>query len=157
MPEEARSWQGRPAGLVSRTLACALDLAVVLTVLAGGYLVTSGLIFVVDPVRFRFPSVSRQALVGAAAALLVGYLAGSWRLAGRTYGDHVLGLRVAGSGGRRLGWARALGRAALCTVFPAGLLWVAVSPARRSVQDVLLRTTVVYDWSPHSGAPGSRS
>jgi hypothetical protein len=35
----------------------------------------------------------------------------------------------------------------LCVVFPIGLLWVAVSQDNRSAQDILLRTTVVYDWS----------
>jgi hypothetical protein len=38
-------------------------------------------------------------------------------------------------------------RAAACVAFPAGLLWVAVSRRRRrrSIQDVLLRTVVVYE------------
>jgi hypothetical protein len=33
----------------------------------------------------------------------------------------------------------------LCTLFPIGLVWVLVSGENRSVQDVLLRTSVVYD------------
>jgi hypothetical protein len=33
----------------------------------------------------------------------------------------------------------------VCTIFPIGLLWVLVSQENRSVQDVLLRTSVVYD------------
>jgi hypothetical protein len=30
--------------------------------------------------------------------------------------------------------------------FPIGILWVAMSHENRSVQDVVLRTSVIYDW-----------
>jgi hypothetical protein len=36
-------------------------------------------------------------------------------------------------------------RALLCVLFPVGLLWVLLSGENRSVQDVVLRTSVVYD------------
>jgi hypothetical protein len=38
-------------------------------------------------------------------------------------------------------------RAATCVVLPIGLYWVLFSSANRSAQDVLLRTSVVYDWT----------
>jgi uncharacterized RDD family membrane protein YckC len=78
----------------------------------------------------------------------VPYLTLSWRLTGRTYGDQLLGLRVVNYEGRQMRFVGALLRALFCAVFPLGLLWVAVSPANRSVQDVVLRTSVVYDWLP---------
>jgi len=31
-------------------------------------------------------------------------------------------------------------------VFPIGVLWVAVSRTNKSVQDILVRTSVIYDW-----------
>jgi hypothetical protein len=37
----------------------------------------------------------------------------------------------------------------LCVLFPILLFWVVLSRENRSVQDVLLRTSVVYDWSVH--------
>jgi hypothetical protein len=43
-------------------------------------------------------------------------------------------------------WTGALVRAAFCVVFAVGLFWVLISGANRSVQDVVLRTSVVYDW-----------
>ena len=49
--------------------------------------------------------------------------------------------------------------AILCVVFPIGLLWCVVSEENRSVQDLLLRTSVIYDWSvrvPFRTARGSR-
>ena len=46
----------------------------------------------------------------------------------------------------------AAARAVAYVVFPVGLLWTAVSPTRRSVQDVLVRSVVVYDWRRDGGA-----
>ena len=57
-----------------------------------------------------------------------------------------MGLRVLGRRGRRPHLVTALVRALACTLFPVGLLWVAVSRDNRSLQDLLLRTSVVYDW-----------
>jgi len=37
-------------------------------------------------------------------------------------------------------------RALVCVVLPIGLAWVAVSSKNRSLGDILLRTSVVYDW-----------
>jgi hypothetical protein len=56
--------------------------------------------------------------------------------------------------GERLRFAGALVRALLCALVPVGLLWVAVSRENRSAQDVLLRTSVVYDWQPRGAGPG---
>ena len=49
----------------------------------------------------------------------------------------------------RLGPIRAFVRAVLYAVFPLGLLWCAISAKRHSLQDVALRTQVVYAWLPH--------
>ena len=49
--------------------------------------------------------------------------------------------------GRRMSWPGAFLRAAFCVVFPLGLAWIVVSPRNRSVQDVVMQTSVVYDWS----------
>ena len=86
--------------------------------------------------------------------LLTAYLAVGWVSTGQTYGDRLLGLRVVDRHGRRLGPGLALVRAVLCVLFPILLFWVVLSRENRSVQDVLLRTSVVYDWSiqppPHT-------
>jgi hypothetical protein len=36
-------------------------------------------------------------------------------------------------------------RAIACVLFPLGLLWSGISASRRSLQDLVLRTVVVYD------------
>ena len=78
------------------------------------------------------------------------YATTAWSTVGRTYGCHVMGLRVVSRRGRRLHLLVALARAVLCVVFPIGLLWCAVSRTQRSVQDLPLRTTVIYDWNPRA-------
>ena len=57
-----------------------------------------------------------------------------------------MGLRVVDRNGRRLrvGWSFL--RSILCWIFPIGLLWAAVSHENRSLQDVILRTSVRHEW-----------
>ena len=55
-----------------------------------------------------------------------------------------MGLRVTRHSGERLHVVAALVRAWLCAVFPIGLLWVAVSPSRSSLHDLVVRSRVVY-------------
>jgi uncharacterized RDD family membrane protein YckC len=75
-----------------------------------------------------------------------------WATTGRTIGNLVMGLRVVSRKGQHPHWAGAALRAAFCAFFPFGLLWVIVSRSNRSVQDVVLRTSVIYDWVV--GIPG---
>jgi uncharacterized RDD family membrane protein YckC len=146
VPKAARAFQTRPAGVVSRLLAAVVNLGVVVVLGGATYLGAAGLLFLWSPRHAHLPHVARPTIVVVAGVLLVLYLSAAWTTSGRTYGDQLLGLRVVGPQHRRMHLARALLRALICTVFPAGLLWAAVSPTRRSVADVLLKTSVVYDW-----------
>ena len=86
------------------------------------------------------------------------YLTVAWWMAGRSIGDHVWGVRVTSRSGVELGLARAFVRAVACAVFPVGLLWCAIDRDRRSLQDLVLRTSVVYDWMSHpSGRWGGQA
>ncbi|GAA4547170.1 RDD family protein [Pseudonocardia xishanensis] len=144
------------AGIVSRTLAAVTDLGVVLVLLGVVLLVAAGARFVVSPLSFHWPAPSWPLSVLVAGIVAVTYLALGWATVGRTVGDAVLGLRVLSRGGGHPGWVRSVLRAVLCVVFPLGLLWVLVSPWRRSLQDVVLRTTVTYDWDDAIGSPRDR-
>jgi len=148
LPREARAYQGQRAGVVSRVLADAVDLAVVAGIIGAGYLATSAVLFLWAPVRFHFPTLDRTWLLTAGGAVLFVYLSVSWVMTGRTWGDLLLGLRVVNFRGEPLGVVGAVLRAALCVVFPIGILYVAVSRANRSVADLVLRTSVLYDWGP---------
>ncbi|HEY7594194.1 MAG TPA: RDD family protein [Actinophytocola sp.] len=158
VPEEARAYQGHRAGVVSRVLAAAIDLVVLFVLLGGAYFGLAGLLFVIDPVSFRFPAIPRAVILIAGGLVLVGYLTECWTTTGRTVGDRVLGLRVVDNRGRKLKHGRAALRALFCAVFPIGLLWTACSADRRSVQDLVMRTAVIYDWGPHhhGDAPSRR-
>lgn len=148
IPKAARPYQGVPAGIVTRIVANTVDALVVAAVLGAGYLGWAALLFLVDPRGFEFPQVSLLFSLTAATVVSVTYLWLGWWLAARTYGGHVMGLRVHGRRGRRLGPLRSLARAGFCVFFPIGLFWCVVSPERRSVQDLVLWTSVVYDWRP---------
>jgi uncharacterized RDD family membrane protein YckC len=89
----------------------------------------------------------------AGCLLLTLYLAVSWMGSGRTYGNHVMGLRVVNNKGRRLHPLGALVRAVCCVILPIGLLWVLVSGQNRSLQDLVLRTSVIYDWDVRPQRP----
>ena len=148
VPREARPYQGRRAGMVTRTIAAAVDSGVVLLVVAVGLVALNGLYFVLDPLHFRFVAVSPAVVVTAVLATAFLYLAGTWSLVGRSYGCRLMGLRIVDRRGRSPGSWLALVRATFCVVFPLGLLWCVLGRSRRSLQDLVLRTSVVYDWMP---------
>jgi uncharacterized RDD family membrane protein YckC len=137
-----------PAGIVTRMLAAALDMVAVLLLLGVVFVGVTAAGFLVSPLSFRWPTPppTLSSLVGL--LLAAGYLTVAWATSGRTCGAAVLGLRVLSIGHGRLGWARAFLRALLYVIFPVGLLWSAVSRERRSMQDVVVRSIVVYDRHP---------
>lgn len=144
---ELRAHQGQCAGIVSRFVANAVDLFVIAGVVAGIYLAAGAFQFVVDEGRFRWPVPGTAQLSTLAWMLLVIYLTLGWSGTGRTAGKQLLGLRVVDHRGHRVKFFRALVRALICVLFPVGLVWCAVSRERRSLADVILRTSVRYDWT----------
>jgi uncharacterized RDD family membrane protein YckC len=154
VPAEARSFQGERAGIVSRVLANAIDLAILVVVLGAGYLGWSAWLFLRRGASFRFPTVTYQGTYIVGAIVLTLLFTVAWSSTGRSYGDRLLGLRVTNRRGDRLGFAAAFIRAVLCVAFPPLLFWAIVD--RRSVQDLVLRTAVIYDWAEQPrGTPPS--
>jgi uncharacterized RDD family membrane protein YckC len=148
VPREARPYQGRPAGMVTRTIAAGVDSGVVVLVVAVGLVGLNGAYFVLDPLHFRFVGNSPEVVTTAVLVTAILYLAGTWSIVGRSYGCRLMGLRIVDRRGRSPGLWLALARATFCVLFPLGLLWCVLGGSRRSVQDVVLRTSVVYDWMP---------
>ena len=146
IPKEARRYQGRRAGLITRGLAAGIDIGVVAVAMAALYVGFSAVLFLYHPSSFQLLTPSWRVTITVGYILLTIYLTGSWLIAGRTYGCHVMGLRVVDRVGQRLRLAPAFLRALLCGIFPVGLLWVAASRENRSIQDVIVRTSVIYDW-----------
>lgn len=160
VPLEARAFQGRNAGLVTRSIAAVVDSAVVGLVLVSAYLGLNGLLFMIDPRGFSFRAADLLFSLALAWGVSVLYLTACWALTGRTYGCHVMGLSVVDRRGRRPRLWTALVRAGFCAFVPIGLLWCGWSRTNRSLQDLFLGTRVVYDWIPHPTAvevPAPRS
>ena len=152
IPVEARTHQGMRAGIVSRVIANSVDFAVITIALIATYVSVAAAQFLVNPTQFSFPTPAFIVDLIIGAAYLFTYFTVSWATTGRTYGDHVMGLRVVNFRGRRVRWPGAMLRAAFCVVLPIGLFWVVISSRNRSVQDIVLRTSVIYDWSVRTGA-----
>jgi uncharacterized RDD family membrane protein YckC len=147
LPLDARAIQRGRAGLVSRSAAGAIDLAVVTVGVFAAVAAASVWRFFfggIGVLRLVWPSQIGLASLGG--ALLVAYLTWGWARIGRTMGKRILGLALVRTSGDRVGWIAAFVRAALCVVFPLGLLWCGVSRENRSLQDLIVGTAVVYDW-----------
>lgn len=156
VPKEARPYQGETAGIVTRSVANTIDAIVVWAMVAACYLGLVVVKFLLDPRSFTWPDANFLLGLTFTLVLSVAYLWLSWWLLGRSYGKHVMGIRVAGRRGRKLGPVRALARAAFCVFFPIGFFWCAISPRRHSIQDIAVYSAVTYDWMPrpagHVGA-----
>ncbi|MFC9788454.1 RDD family protein [Rhodococcus sp. NPDC127528] len=142
----------RPAGIVTRGIGAAIDLGVVLALLGGSYLGLTFVRLLFSPQNFGFPEPGALWSVTAWIVTSVVYLTVCWATTGRTIGSQAMGLRVTTTRGRRVRWSVAALRALFCVFFAIGLAWAAVDRRRRSVQDILLRTEVVYDWRPDPDA-----
>ncbi|TQF66507.1 RDD family protein [Rhodococcus spelaei] len=121
-------------------------MGVVLALLGGCYLGMTFVRLLFSPQNFTFPTPAVLLSVTAWLVASLVYLTVCWATTGRTVGSLAMGLRVTTTRGRRVRWPVAALRALLCVFFAVGLGWAAVDPRRRSIQDILLRTEVVYDW-----------
>jgi uncharacterized RDD family membrane protein YckC len=138
----------RPAGIITRGLAAIIDLLVVLLIMGALY---AGLVLVrlvYSPADFSAPSPNAVFSTMATFAVAVVYLTGCWTVSGSTAGAVTMGLRVVGGRSHRLRAPVAVLRAIGCVVFPIGLLWVMIDRRRRSWQDIVFRTRVVYSRPP---------
>ena len=146
IPASAQTHHGRRAGVVTRVAAASIDLLVVLVVIGGIYGGIAASSFLIDPSSFHWPERLGRSAPFLGFVILTTYLTFCWSTTGRTYGNALLGLRVVDSKGRKLHFVRSLVRAVLYSALPIGLLWVAISRTNRSIQDLMTRTCVIYDW-----------
>ncbi len=134
----------RTAGIVSRGIAAVIDLCVVGVVLAFLYLGLLLAMLALRPGSFRFPALDLVFSTAVVFGTAILYLAACWAVSGCTAGAVVMGLQVVGRRGTRLRPVVALLRAVAYLVFPIGLLWAAVDRQRRSLQDIVIGSRVVY-------------
>lgn len=151
--DRARHLQGQRAGILSRGLAFSADIGIAFLVYT----------FLVAAVNLLWDLLFSNKLSvptppGWFSALmifwtLVIYLTLGWASTGRTIGKQLLGLRVVRADAEPLKPGQALVRAILCAVFYPGILWVPFDRRCRSLQDMALKTVVIYDWIPEAARP----
>jgi uncharacterized RDD family membrane protein YckC len=155
MTERARAaaLQGTRAGLVSRTVAGAIDIGVVFAMYWGALIAIAAVEYVLFEDPFEVPKPGAAAGSTTLLALLIVVFTIAWSGSGRTVGNGVVGLRVVTERGTPPGWARALVRACFLVVLvvPA-MLWILVSRKNAGLHDLLCRTAVIYDWRPRREA-----
>ena len=148
VPREARPFQGEPAVSCTRLLANTID-AVVVCRHRGLLPRLGGVRFILDPLTFTFP---RAGLLSSSPRVSSSRRS-TWASRGGWRGSPTAGTPARAQGCRPPG-ARArsrasFARAGFCAFFPIGLFWCLVSPRRRSVQDIVVWSVVLYDWAPH--------
>ncbi len=156
IPPQARAFQGLRAGVVTRTIAGAIDYSVIVGLTFGSYATVAIFKFLLDPRDYQLPQWRFVVFLILGFSYFLVYLTVAFATSGRTFGARLLGLRIVGRKGSKLAWGTALLRAAFCVAVPVGLFWCAVSRENRSVQDLVLRTSVIHDWPVHQ-APVSIS
>jgi uncharacterized RDD family membrane protein YckC len=150
----ALSAAGDYAGLATRTIAFAIDAAIINVVAWGtGVIVALGLSLLKIPEEVA----TVLAVIGAGIAIIwaISYFAFFWSATGQTPGDRVMRIRVqdarvpetiqAGRAVARFG-ALILAAIPLC----AGFLLILVDRRRRGLQDLIVRTVVVHVPAPES-------
>jgi uncharacterized RDD family membrane protein YckC len=148
-PAGARERQGLRAGVVSRTGAMVIDAAYIALLVGVVYMAYSAFRFLRRAVRFTWPQPSFGLVLAAAAIVAVIVLTAGWSGVGRSVGMRLMGLRLVAGDGARVHVVRAFLRAIACLAFPIGLFWSAISSRNASVQDLVFRTSVIYDWTGH--------
>ena len=146
LPRAARALQGSQAGFVTRALSVFIDIGLVSIIVVVGWAATRFLIFVLRPSQ-ELPTPNAATLLAIGYGVMTLYWMACWATSGRSLGAFVMGVRVRSRDGERVGWLRSLLRAVFCVAFPPGLLWSIVSHENASVQDIVVRTRVIRDWS----------
>lgn len=151
LPVAARALQGERAGLFTRTIAAVIDVVVVGAIIIGLWIAIWLFLLVFNPlVDYGMPRPGYFVLGGYFLMWL--YWTWTWTTSGRSLGQNLMGVRVLDRKGQRPSWKVASIRAAFCVIFQVGILWILVSRRNRSVQDVVLRTSVVHDWTTSTSA-----
>jgi uncharacterized RDD family membrane protein YckC len=160
---DAKEMAGRPylggayAGIVSRVLAFSIDVFALIVALVIAWVFVRAIIsiFSLDqllPGLFG-PSATIARIAGPSALtslIACIYWMFGWMFLGGTAGKILMGLRVVGPGGSRLGFWRSLRRVIgyFISAFALGLgfLWVIINKRHHSWADKLASSSVVYAW-----------
>lgn len=151
LPVAARAMQGERAGFFTRVIAAVVDVVIVGAIMIGVWIAVWLFLLVFNPlVDYGMPRPGYFVLGGY--FLMWVYWSWGWATSGRSLGQGLMGVRVLDRKGRFPSWKIAALRSAFCVTFQIGIVWVLVSRRNRSVQDVVLRTSVIHDWSSRASS-----
>jgi len=146
LPVAARALQGERAGFFTRLIAAVIDVVIVGAIMIAIWIAVWLFLLVFNPlVEYGMPRPGYFVLGGY--FLMWAYWSWGWATSGRSIGQGLMGIRVLDREGRFPSWRIAVVRSAFCVTFQLGIAWILVSRRNRSVQDVVLRTSVIHDWT----------
>lgn len=144
----ARELQGKRAGIASRITADAIDWGIVVAIYVGILICIALVEYFVGSGHFDVPRPPAAVTITVEWVIAVLYLTAGWTGTNRTVGKSVMGLRVVTNGAQLLRPRRAFLRSLICATLGAiTLAWVVVSKRRAGIHDIVVRTSVVYDWT----------
>jgi uncharacterized RDD family membrane protein YckC len=144
----AQKIRGVRAGLISRLIADAIDLAIAALIFFGVLLAAGVVMYMLSDGGFHLPHGGPIVTAIGYPVTEIVYLSYMWGSRGKSFGKELLGLRVLQKNGHVLRPVRALGRAVFVTFLGGpSLLWVPFSRRNAAVHDLVLQTEVVHDWS----------
>lgn len=153
----AQNLKGHYAGFVSRLVAFAIDIAIVVILLiVGGWLIQTVNSFFQLDLPFELPPILLAVIAGISAFLVsASYYIFFWTLTGQTPGKLLLGLRVVGMKNDQItlwqGIRRYIGYYISALALYAGYWWVLIDNRRQGWHDKLASTYVVYAWEARPG------
>jgi uncharacterized RDD family membrane protein YckC len=146
LPVAARAMQGERAGFFTRVIAAVIDVVIVGAIMIGIWIAVWLFLLVFNPlVEYGMPRPGYFVLGGY--FLIWAYWSWGWATSGRSIGQGLMGIRVLDRKGQLPSWKLAIARSAFCVTFQVGIVWILISRRNRSVQDVVLRTSVIHDWT----------
>ena len=153
-PDRGRAIQGQTAGFATRLAANIIDMVVLAITWVGVLVLIAFTRYIAHPLRgWQLPKPESWVSGLTIMVLAILYLTLAWSGTGRSIGKRMAGLRVRAASGSQLRTARALARATLYVVFPIGFLWILVSRKNKSLWDIVVSTTVIYDWGLRPALP----
>jgi uncharacterized RDD family membrane protein YckC len=147
---DLETYRGRYAGFVSRVASGAIDIVIVASLATGMVFFAQALVSVIDAKPVGDVAVDADVVSWMILGLIVLYFTLSWAVVQRTAGEALMGLRVTRLNGKRVHLGRAFLRFLISFLSLAllglGYLWILFDPKRRTWQDLVARTVVVYDF-----------
>jgi uncharacterized RDD family membrane protein YckC len=144
------AYRGRYAGFVSRVASGAIDIVLCAALSTGMVIFVQALLSVINSEPMGNVAVDPEIISWMIFGIVLLYFTLSWAIFQRTLGETLFGLRVQRNNGKRMHLGRAFLRFVISFLSLAliglGYLWILFDPKRRTWQDIVARTVVLYDF-----------